>query len=102
MLLQELKEVKMSKNRRSRSGRKSEMTVEEKAAEAEALKAKGNQAFKEGDYVTSHELYSAALQLASGQQKAVRLPLCTEHTTARCSIPVESVYCCPPGPQDLN
>lgn len=93
--------MKMSKKRRSRSGRQSEMTGAEKAAEAEALKAKGNQAFKEGDYVTSHELYSAALQLASGQQKAVWLLLCAKHATARCNIPVESVYCCTLGPQDL-
>ena len=68
---QELQEAR-APARKPRAGRGTELTAMEREAESDALKGKGNRAFKAGDFLASHELYSAALQLASGAQKPVR------------------------------
>ena len=69
--VQEVKE-KRTDERRAKASKGTEMTAKEKEAEAESLKTQGNDAFKRGDFILSHELYSKALQFASKPQKAVR------------------------------
>lgn len=51
---------------------KGEPAAADKRREAQRLKDEGNEAVKRSDLTAAHELYSAALQLATKDQKAVR------------------------------
>ena len=68
-------EVANGKAKKSAEVKKAEATATERAAEAEDLRKRGNQAFKDGDYVGSHELYSSAIQLVADKDRAVRTAL---------------------------
>jgi hypothetical protein len=59
--------------------RKAEAAAADKAAEAEELRLRGNEAFKEGDYVGSHELYSAAIQLVNKDTERAVCSSCLIH-----------------------